>query len=83
MKKRPSLVEKAWSLGCRLDGWSEVFDFEKWKTAMDASGVDAESLAQKTFGPSDTLPWERVDIGVTKTFTLEGIPEGVIRGEHD
>ena len=69
--KTALLVEKAWSLGCRLDGWSEVFDFEKWKSAMDASGVDAESLAQKTYGTSDTLPWERVDIGVTKTFLLK------------
>jgi radical SAM-linked protein len=70
-EKTALLVEKAWSLGCRLDGWSEVFDFEKWKSAMDASGVDAESLAQKTYGTSDTLPWERVDIGVTKTFLLK------------
>ena len=67
-EKTALLVEKAWSLGCRLDGWSEVFDFEKWKSAMDASGVDVVSLAQKTYGPSDILPWERVDIGVTKAF---------------
>lgn len=62
------LVEKAWSLGCRLDGWSEVFDFDKWKTAMDLTGIDASIFAAKTFDGSDFLPWETIDIGVTKEF---------------
>lgn len=62
------LLEKAWSLGCRLDGWTEVFDFEKWNTAMDLTGIDAAAFATKTFGPSDVFPWDRIDIGVTKAF---------------
>jgi radical SAM family uncharacterized protein/radical SAM-linked protein len=62
------LIEKAWSLGCRLDGWSEVFDFGKWKTAMQLTGIDAADLATKTFGFADRLPWEQIDIGVTKDY---------------
>ena len=62
------LIEKAWSLGCRLDGWSEVFDFRKWKTAMDLTGIDAEAFARKTYKWSDVLPWEKIDIGVSKEF---------------
>jgi radical SAM family uncharacterized protein/radical SAM-linked protein len=62
------LIEKAWSLGCRLDGWSEVFDFEKWKRAMDATGIDAAHFATRTFNFSDIFPWERIDTGVTKEF---------------
>lgn len=62
------LIEKAWSLGCRLDGWSEVFDFEKWKMAMELTGIDAEYLAKKTYEKSDTLPWDYIDIGITKEF---------------
>jgi len=63
-----ALVEKAWGLGCRLDGWSEVFDFEKWKTAMEETGIDAAGLAQKTYIQTDALPWDNIDIGVTKNF---------------
>ncbi len=63
-----SLVEKAWSLGCRLDGWTEMFDFEKWNTAMDLTGIDAADFATKTLKSSDVLPWDRIDIGVTKEF---------------
>jgi len=62
------LIEKAWSLGCRLDGWSEVHDFGKWKTAMELTGIDAASFATRTFTFSDVLPWERIDIGVKKEF---------------
>ncbi|MBE0426009.1 MAG: TIGR03960 family B12-binding radical SAM protein [Nitrospirae bacterium] len=62
------LIEKAWSLGCRLDGWTETFDFEKWKKAMEHTGMDVTDFAEKTFQFSDVLPWERVDIGVTKEF---------------
>ncbi len=25
------LIEAAWSLGCRLDAWTDLFDFDKWK----------------------------------------------------
>ncbi len=62
------LIEKAWSLGCRLDGWSEVFDFEKWKMAMDFTGINIEDFAKKTYEKSDILPWDKIDIGVTKEF---------------
>jgi len=62
------LIEKAWSLGCRLDGWSEVYDFGRWKTAMDLTGIDAVSFATRTFTSSDILPWEKIDIGVNKAF---------------
>lgn len=62
------LIEKAWSLGCRLDGWSDVFKFEKWEKAMNLTGINAADFAEKTYESSDTLPWENIDVGVTKEF---------------
>lgn len=67
-KNMAPLIEKAWSLGCRLDGWTEVFDFEKWKRAMDVTGIDAAYFAARTFDFNDIFPWERIDTGVTKEF---------------
>ncbi len=63
-----SLIENAWSSGCRLDGWSEVFDFEKWKMAMSLADIHAADFATRTFVSSEVLPWEKIDIGVTKEF---------------
>ncbi len=62
------LIEKAWSLGCRLDGWSELFHFDTWETAKDATGIDIADFATRTFQYSDTLPWENIHTGVHKEF---------------
>ena len=40
-----ALIEAAWSLGCRLDPWTDHFDFDKWKQAMDMTGIDAAAYA--------------------------------------
>jgi radical SAM family uncharacterized protein/radical SAM-linked protein len=63
-----SLIEKAWSLGCRLDGWSEFFHFDRWKMAMDSLGIDAAAFATRTFHHTDTLTWENIHTGVHKEF---------------
>lgn len=65
------LIEKAWSLGCRLDGWSEAFNFENWERSMDLTGIDASDYARKTYGISDRLPWGDIDTGVTQEFLWE------------
>jgi radical SAM family uncharacterized protein/radical SAM-linked protein len=62
------LIEKAWMLGCRLDGWSDVFDMEKWEKAMEFTGINAADFAARTYEMEDQLPWEHIDIGVTKEF---------------
>jgi len=62
------LIEKAWALGCRLDGWTETFNFETWKTAMDMTGIDAFGLAHKSFDFDDVLPWQHIDSGVNSEF---------------
>jgi radical SAM family uncharacterized protein/radical SAM-linked protein len=63
-----ALIEKAWSLGCRLDGWTESFDFRKWEEAMNLTGIDAAALAEKSFASGDRLPWDDIDMGVSKEF---------------
>jgi len=79
-EKAAPLLEKAWALGCRLDGWSEIFDFEKWKRAMDETGTDAGEFARKTFILPDLLPWYNIDIGVTKNFLWREY-QGALSGE--
>lgn len=62
------LVEKAWELGCRLDGWSELFDFRRWTEAMERTGIDGPAYARRSFAREERLPWEPIDIGVRKEF---------------
>lgn len=65
-----ALIEAAWKVGCRLDAWTEVFDFDKWKKAMDMSGVDASAFAEKTHSLESPLPWENIRTGVTKEYLI-------------
>lgn len=63
-----SLIENAWSLGCRLDAWTEVFDFEKWRKAMEVSNIDADDFAVKTYEGDSPLPWDNIHTGVTREY---------------
>lgn len=62
------MIEKAWALGCRLDAWTECFDFGKWKEAAELSGVDAFGFAAREYRGEDPLPWDTISTGVTKEF---------------
>ena len=62
------LIEEAWRLGCRLDAWTEYFDMARWKEAMHNAGVNAAEYAERTFSGDAALPWDNIDIGVTKKY---------------
>lgn len=66
--KLSDLIENAWSIGCRLDAWTESFDFRKWQAAADATGINIYKYAEKRFEKNETLPWDRIDTGVKKEF---------------
>ena len=38
------VLEKAWSLGCKFDGWSEHFKYQAWMDAFHACGLEPEFL---------------------------------------
>ncbi len=63
-----ALIESAWAEGCRLDAWTEVFDFTKWQRAMEKTGIDAAGYATREYEKDDVLPWENIRTGVTKEY---------------
>lgn len=63
------VIQKAFSLGCRFDGWSEMFRFGLWEEALAAEGISpAEYLAERSL--SSLLPWQVVDSGVTNSYLI-------------
>ncbi len=63
-----SLLETAWRLGCRFDGWAESFDFSKWLLAAEKTGINLFDYAARTLDMDLELPWDFIDIGMTKEF---------------
>ncbi|MFQ5559375.1 MAG: TIGR03960 family B12-binding radical SAM protein [Nitrospinota bacterium] len=64
------VIEKAVELGCSFDGWTDRFTFEKWEEAFHLCGLDMQWYATREFGENETLPWEHITTGVTKSFLV-------------
>jgi len=61
------LIE-AWKKGCRFDGWSDHFNFEKWMEAFNQCGIDINDYTGGYGRRSDPLPWDHINIGVNRSF---------------
>ena len=62
------LLEAAWRLGCRFDGWPEIFDFNRWQLASKKAGINLYKYASQTLDINTELPWDFIDTGITKEF---------------
>ncbi|MFY9145957.1 MAG: TIGR03960 family B12-binding radical SAM protein [Bacillota bacterium] len=65
-----NVIEKAWSMGCRFDGWDELFEPEKWWDAFRSCEIDPEYIGTTDRDVSSTLPWDHISTGVSKSFLL-------------
>jgi len=73
------VVQRAWALGARFDGWTECFDHSHWQRAAAAAGVDpAAYLAPRD--PAAPLPWDGLLAAVDRDF-LRADWERAQRGE--
>ena len=57
--------------GMMLDGWDEFFDYGEWMSVFAESSIDPAFYANREYGTDELLPWDFIDIGVTKKFMLE------------
>ena len=55
-------------MGCKFDSWDECFDFEKWKQAISDAGLTMEFYANRVREENEILPWDHIDVGVSKKF---------------
>lgn len=69
-RKLNAALMEAHKRGLRFDGWDEHFNYEEWLKAFEAAGVDPSFYANRAFGEDELLPWDHIDIGVTKEFFL-------------
>ncbi len=60
------VIESAWKMGCRFDGWSDHFKPEFWVEAFKTEEVDPDSYAHRSFSYDQFLPWDHVNCGVKK-----------------
>ena len=64
------VIETAVRSGARLDGWDEYFNYAKWYDAFRQCGVDEDFYTVRGYGEDEVLPWDTIDVGVSKRFLL-------------
>ena len=64
------VIIKAFEKGAKFDGWSEYFNFEIWKEAMEECNVSGEFYAYRARSYDEILPWDFIDIGVNKEYLI-------------
>lgn len=64
------VLERAWRLGCRFDGWSDQFRMDLWMQAFEECGLDPKFYAERERALTEVLPWDHLDAGVEKRFLL-------------
>ena len=64
------VMERAWRMGCRFDGWSDQFRYDLWLKAFEAEGIDPDFYALRPRPTDEVFPWDHLDCGVTKAYLL-------------
>ncbi len=62
------VLEKVYSKGARLDGWSEYFNADLWTSAFEDTGIIPQDYAERNIDLAAPLPWDHISCGVTKKF---------------
>jgi len=66
-RRLSKVIERALHNGCKLDSWTEYFDFSKWMQSFAEEGIDPEFYLRER-GRNEVLPWEHLDSLVKKEF---------------
>ncbi len=67
-RRLSTLLTAAFENGCRLDGWNDYFDFEKWRAAFDQTGIDPDFYTSRPRTQTEPLPWDHIDTGISPQF---------------
>ncbi len=74
-RRMSDIIERAWRLGTKLDGWSERFRWAAWTQAFDELGpqlgIDMDWYARRQRPLDEVLPWEHISAGLKKQFLVD------------
>lgn len=76
------VIERAWQLGARFDGWDEMFDYSAWTTAAAQVGVDIGWVCQRERVEHEVFPWDNVDTGLDSSWLWSDYREATQSGSE-
>ena len=66
--------------GCYLDSWGEYFDKDVWAQTAEECGFTLARLAQKEYDLEDVLPWDFVNVGLSKEWLQKEYELAMMQG---
>lgn len=69
-RRLSKVIARAFELGAKFDGWGEFFNLEIWEQAFKDTGVDPHFYANRKREYDEILPWDFIEMGVTKDFLI-------------
>jgi radical SAM family uncharacterized protein/radical SAM-linked protein len=77
-------IHRGYELRCRFDGWTEHLKFDRWMRAFEETGIDPLAIANRARALDEPLPWDHIDIGVSKKFLQREYRKALeVRGTPD
>ncbi len=70
-------IYTAWRKGMRFDQWKDRFNFDVWVESIKESGFDLDFYVYRRRGFDEVLPWQHINLGVTKEFLYNDYLKGV------
>ena len=61
------VILEGYKAGSIFDAWDQFFDYGKWSDILEKHGLKWEDYT-RGWSPDDPLPWDLIDVGVTKAF---------------
>lgn len=66
-----AVIQRAWELGTKFDGWQEHHDHGAWVRAFAETGLDMGFYTHRPRALDEVFPWDHIDIAVKKSFLAE------------
>ncbi len=63
-----SVIQTAWEAGAKFDAWGERDNLQIWRNSFTTNNLDPDFYAYRERSLDEILPWDHIDIGVTKRF---------------
>ncbi len=71
------VIYDAYKAGCLYDAWSEFFQYEIWLKAFEENQLDIAFYTSREREREEILPWDFLDVGVTKDFLWREYKRGM------
>jgi radical SAM family uncharacterized protein len=70
-RRLSDVIQSAWESGAGFDGWGDQFKETVWREAFAQKGLDPDWYARRERNTDEVLPWDHIDVGVTKRFMVQ------------